>query len=328
MMPPRYAPCMTYPITQGLQRDVATLCAGRDRQVGSPGHTAARTHLLARFREIGLAPYAGSGFELAYEVRGTRFVNVVGVVAGRDADVRPVLLGAHYDSVRGTPGADDNAAAIAIALEVAVRLARHPAARPVVIAHFDAEEPPFFHSTAMGSTRFVADQMDGGVHVAIVLDLVGHAIGVPGLEDVIGVMGSESHEALARAVDAHAASFLPVVTLANRFMPDMSDHHAFRLAGAPYLFLTCGQWRHYHRSTDTPDVLDYGKMARVADLLEALVRDAADAEMDGAVEHDTTAIDTEHLRRVLGPQAGVLGLRGPGDFDRVVRQVVGAIQGV
>lgn len=319
---------MTNPIAQGLQRDVATLCAGGNRTVGSDGHRAARGHLLARFREIGLAPYAGDGYELPYEVRGTRFVNVVGVAAGRSADARPVLVGAHYDTISGTPGADDNAAAIAIALEVAGRLARAPAARPVVIAHFDAEEPPFFHSTAMGSTRFVADQMAGAVHAAIVLDLVGHAIAVPGLEDVIGVMGSESHEALARAVGAHANAFLPMVTLANRFMPDMSDHYAFRLAGAPYLFLTCGQWRHYHRYTDTPDVLDYGKMARVADLLEALVRNAAEAEMAGAVEHDTTAIDTEQLRRVLGPQAEVLGLRGPGDFDRVVRQVVGAIQGV
>jgi hypothetical protein len=65
---------MTNQIMEGLQHEVATPCAGRDRQVGSPGHTAARTHLLARFREIGLAPYADSGFELAYEIRGTRFV--------------------------------------------------------------------------------------------------------------------------------------------------------------------------------------------------------------------------------------------------------------
>lgn len=49
-------------------------------------------------------------------------------------------------------GADDNAAAIA--LEVAARLRARPAARPVVIAQFDAEEPPFFHAPAMGSTRF------------------------------------------------------------------------------------------------------------------------------------------------------------------------------
>jgi hypothetical protein len=311
-----------------LEVDVARLCATPHRQVGTRGHDLARAYLLERFRTIGLDPYAVAGFELPYEIRGTRFVNVVGVVAGLDAAARPVLIGAHYDSVPGTPGADDNAAAIAIALEVARRLVEVPAARPVVIAHFDAEEPPYFHTTAMGSTRFVADQMEGPVHAAIVLDLVGHAIGVPGLEDVIGVMGSESHEALAHVVDAHVASFLPVVTLANRFMPDMSDHYAFRLAGAPYLFLTCGQWRHYHSPTDTPEVLDYRKMARAANLLEALVRDAAEAEMDGAVEHDTTALDAEHLQEVLGPQVEALDLRGPRDFDRVVRQLVGAIQGV
>jgi hypothetical protein len=317
---------MMNPIVRRLERDVAALCAGRDRRVGSADHARARSYLADRFREIGLQPYSGAGFELGYEVRRTEFTNVVGVVAGRDADARPVLIGAHYDTVAGTPGADDNAAAIAIALEVARRLAAAPAPRPVVIAHFDAEEPPFFHSTAMGSTRFVSDQVHGPVHAALVLDLVGHAIGVPGLEDAIAIMGSESHGVLARAVDEHATSFLPVLTLANRFIPDMSDHYAFRTAGAPYLFLTCAQWRHYHAPTDTPDVLDYAKMARVADLLEALVRDVAAAAMDGAVEHDTTAGDTERLQRVLGPRAAALALNGPRDFDRVVWRVVSAIQ--
>lgn len=317
---------MTNSIEHRLRDDVVALCALGDRAVGSPGHTAARNHLLVRFQEIGLAPYDGAGFELAYEVRRTRFVNVVGVVEGRDADASPLLVGAHYDTVPGTPGADDNAAAVAVALEVAGRLARAPAARPVVVAHFDAEEPPYFHTTAMGSTRFVAEQLAGLVHAAIVLDLVGHAIAVPGLEGAIGVMGAESHVALARTVDRHAIAHLPVLTLANRFVPDMSDHGAFRVAGVPYLFLTCGQWRHYHRQGDTPEVLDYGKMALVADLLEALVRDVCEADMAGAVEHDTTALDTEHLRALLGPNAVALGLHGPADFDRVVRLVLGAIQ--
>lgn len=314
------------PLESRLMSDVSALCAFGSRPAGSQAHGAARAFLVRRLAETGLSAYGTDGYELPYRVRREGFVNVVGVAPGADEGLAPVLIAAHYDTVPGTPGADDNAAAIAVVLEVAARLAERPAARPVVIAHFDAEEPPYFHTTAMGSTRFVADQMRRLPHVAFVLDLVGHAISVPGLEDVLGVMGMESHPELAGAVSALASAHLPVVTLPNRFMPDMSDHYAFRLARVPYLFLTCGQWEHYHRPTDTPDRLDAVKMARVSDLLEALVRVGAALEMQGAVEHDTVALDTEHLRRVLGPMAAKLGLHGREDFDRVMRQLVAAIQ--
>jgi hypothetical protein len=310
-----------------LLADVHALCSLGPRPVGSPAHRGARSYLTRRFHGIGLSGYANGGHELAYEERGQTFVNLVGVAPGTDPERAPVLVGAHYDTVPSTPGADDNAAAIAIALEVAARLVERPAARPVVIAHFDAEEPPYFHSRAMGSVQFVAEQMRRRPHAALVLDLVGHAIAVPGLEEVLSVMGTESHPELAAAVAARASAHLPLLTLPNRFMPDMSDHYPFRVAGIPYLFLSCGQWEHYHRPSDTPERLDVAKMARTADLLEALVRDVSDREMDGAVEHDTLALDTRHLQRLLGPTAAALGLGGEEDFHRVVWRLVAAIQG-
>jgi Zn-dependent M28 family amino/carboxypeptidase len=309
-----------------LAADVRDLCRWQHRAHGSEGHAGARRFLLQRFEQLTLQPYDGRSFELAYEDRRLPFVNVVGVAPGAGHGGPPVLIGAHYDTVFGTPGADDNAAALAITLEVARRLRERPAERSVVIAHFDAEEPPYFHSSSMGSTRFVSDQMGESVHVAFVLDLVGQSVTVPGYEDVVGVMGSESHPALARALDARSDAFLPVLTLPNRILPDMSDHCAFRRANVPYLFLTCGQGPHYHRPTDTPDRLDYHKMARIADLLEALVRDASSLEMASAVEHDPSDLDTRHLRSILGDRAAALGLHGPRDFDRVVREVVRTIQ--
>jgi Zn-dependent M28 family amino/carboxypeptidase len=309
-----------------LAADVRDLCRWPHRAHGSEGHAGARRRLVERFEELGLQPYDGRSFELPYAHRRLPFVNVVGVAPGAGHGGPPVLIGAHYDTVVGTPGADDNAAALAITLEVARRLRERPAERSVAIAHFDAEEPPHFHAMSMGSSRFVAEQMGESVHAAFVLDLVGQSVTVPGFEDVVGVMGSESHPALARAVDARSSSFLPVVTLPNRILPDMSDHYAFRLANVPYLFLTCGQGPHYHRPTDTPDRLDHRKMARIADLLEALVRDAASLEMASAVEHDTSELDTRHLRSILGDRAAAVGLHGPRDFDRVVREVVRVIQ--
>ena len=70
-----------------------------------------------------------------------------------DAALRS-LIGAHYDSVIDAPCADDNAAAVAIALSAAGQLAGQTLNRDVVIALFDAEEPPYFHTESMGSTRF------------------------------------------------------------------------------------------------------------------------------------------------------------------------------
>src|SRR5690606_28579556 len=102
-----------------------------------------------------------------------------------EADLAPVVVGAHYDTVPSSPGADDNAASLAIVVEVARRLMRRGVARPVIIAAFDAEEPPYFHSRAMGSTRFVNDHRGEETHAAIILDLVAHRVPVPGLEDLV-----------------------------------------------------------------------------------------------------------------------------------------------
>jgi len=127
-----------------LRSDVEALCAVRDRRVGSPGHDAARAYLSQRYAAIGLRPY-GDTYELPYAGGGINFTNLLAVAPAKDAaanDAAPLLIAAHYDTVADTPGADDNAAAIAITLEVARRLTRQPAARPVLIAQFDAEEPP------------------------------------------------------------------------------------------------------------------------------------------------------------------------------------------
>lgn len=312
-----------------LQKDVEALCRFPTRAVGSAGHQAARAYLVERFAELGLAPYAGDSYEVAYGPAQELLVNVVGEVRGEDPALAPLLIGAHYDTVPTTPGADDNAASVAIALAVAGRLTASPTRRSVVIAHFDAEEPPRFHTPMMGSTRFVAEQMAEPVHAAIVLDLVGHSLTVPGFEALVAVMGTESHPRLAEVVGEANGHSLGVVTLPNRMSPDLSDHYAFRIAQHPYLFLTGGEGRHYHAPTDTPDTLDYDKMAKLVDLVEELVRRIAAVPLGRAAEHDTAEQDTANLRRLLGPAAAAsLGLRGSGDFERAMAALIGRIRGV
>lgn len=271
--------------------------------------------------EVGLEPYGGDAFALPYAGNGVEFTNLVGVARGREPHLDPILIGAHYDTAGPYPGADDNAAAVAIALAVAERLRTDPADRDVVIALFDAEEPPWFHSQWMGSTRFRERQQGGRMHAVVIMDLVGHAVPIPGAEDVVFVTGMESDPGLGRTIRARPElDELRVVTALNRYVGDMSDHHTYRLSRTPYLFATCGRWEHYHLTSDTPEKLDYGKMAAVAELIEHFARDTATRELSGPWESwDTTETDLELMRDAIGHVASGLGvsLESRRDIDRL-----------
>ena len=310
------------------------------RRVGSPGHAVAEKCIEARLREIGCVPYRGDSFRLPYTVGRTDFVNLVGSIpAANPTRSRPLLVGAHYDSVINAPCADDNAAAVAIALAVGQMAADHRSLdRDVVIAIFDAEEPPHFHNAAMRSTRFHEDQMDErGVHAAIIMDLVGHNLSLPAgmilsripglrwiperfpslagkdwrlpfIHNLLFMTGAESHPALAAVVGKHRRpKGLKVVPTLNRYIGDMSDHGAFRKGGVPYLFLSCGHWMHYHQKTDTPDRLSYGKMAAITALVFSLLGDLDGMELrrTGTEQfNDTFELERECLRRGFGPLHG------------------------
>ena len=140
--------------TGQLEGDVLALALPEGRMVGTPGHDQARCYLLDRMDAIGLRPFTGDSFELPYQVDGQEFCNLVGIAPGADPNKAPVLIGAHYDSVIPAPCADDNAAALAIALGAAEQPITTPAARTVVIAVSDAAEPPHYPGPSMGSTRF------------------------------------------------------------------------------------------------------------------------------------------------------------------------------
>lgn len=306
-----------------LRADVAALAGAGDRQVGSAGHAAAKRYLTGRLAGLGLEPYAAD-YSLPY-APALGLSNLVAVVPGRDRGLAPVVVGAHHDTVPGTPGADDNAAAVAAALVVAERLVTRPAERDVVVALFDAEEPPYFQGPYMGSTAFYRRQRHGPVHAAVVMDLVGHATPIPGAADLLVVTGMESDPALGGVVRGAAGSPLSLVTVPNRHVGDMSDHHVFRLERVPYLFLTCGRWEHYHAPTDTPGRLDYRKLAHVTNVVETLVRGVAATELAGPWEdHDTTDADLASVRAALGPAAAALGieLRTDADLGRLVKALM------
>jgi hypothetical protein len=317
--------------------------------VGSPGHAAARDYLLGRLQQLDLAPYRPDSLDLPYRAGRREFHNLAGVVPGTDRARRPLLIGAHYDSVDTACFADDNAAAVAIALSAAEVLSTARLSRDVVIALFDAEEPPHFLSPSMGSTRFYEDQrLPAGFDGALIMDLVGHDVSLgnlplPGVRaaDLLFVTGAESHPTLATVLrSVSGQGTMPIVATLNRYVGDMSDHHVFRVHEVPYLFLTCGQWEHYHQVTDTPDRLNYAKMGRICEVLVDLVR-RLDAESltprgtsaSGGNEHDTTALEIELFNNVFGAALpGVLSglglrrLQTRSDLDNLVEALQGTFR--
>lgn len=330
-------------LISALRADVDAICLPEGRMVGSPGHRIVRERLAHRLREIGCEPWKGRTFALPYAYGGESFCNLSGVIRGSNPRLAPILVGAHYDSVMAAPCADDNAAAVAIALTVGERVAESQALeRDLVVALFDAEEPPYFRSPAMGSIRFWEDQRDGRpVHAALIMDLVGHDVGsdrvAPGplaslnqaLAPMLFIAGTESHPGL-RHVHERAGTVdgLSLVPTLNRYVGDMSDHGVFRENGVPYLFLSCGRWAHYHRDTDTPDRLNYEKMDRIARqvLAFAAALDSAELPQTGREQFaETLDIEISRLSLALGSGWGTM-LKGRGieevtsraEMDRLV----------
>ena len=250
-------------------------CAGR--LAGSPEGAAARAIIADGLRGLGLEPAA----QPVPEVGGENLMARVGSGGGR-----VVLVGAHHDHLGRSPdgdaywGADDNAAAVALLLELGRALAADPpAGGDVLLVAFDAEEPPWF---ILGSSTFVETPPIplARVELMIALDLVGHAVGPPEAPPVVRetllALGAEKSGGTAAVVDAAAAGLARVQVRRAGIdtIPPLSDYEPFRAAGVPFLFLTCGRWRHYHRVTDTPDRLDYEKLAATTRFVERLCHGA------------------------------------------------------
>lgn len=265
-----------------------------------------------------LQPVPGCGANVLAEVPG----------AGPLAE-RAIVVAAHYDHLgkagggQAYWGADDNAAAVAILVEVGRELVGQRAAgRRVILAAYDGEEPPHFLAGTMGSMYHVAHPTVplANIDMMVCMDLCGHAIGPEGLpaavRDSVFVLGAELSEGTAALVDTAAE---PGGIYPRRVdldvIPPLSDYYAFREAGVPVLFLTCGRWQHYHRITDTPDRLDYRKIAATVDYLARLVqqlraRPEAPVRLHGNARDDaSTVASLLALARLLASDAATAAVK-------------------
>ena len=206
------------------------------------------------------------------------------------------MIGAHYDSVPGSPGADDNASAVAGLLELARMLKNHRCACGLNFAAFVNEESPSFGSDFMGSMQYARLLKERGEIVAfmIALEMIGcfdkrkyqnYPLRLmrrfyPRTGGFIGVVGDfRSHRpvlALARAMRRQGLVPTSALVAPRQFGGiDRSDHSAFWRHGFKALMVTDTAFfrnENYHRETDTIDTLDFKVMADVvASLFAALV---------------------------------------------------------
>ena len=236
-----------------LTAEEAALAVSLKRHIAT---IAAREHNVAHYDELEkVARYIASALaSLGYTVgrqefladgKPVRNIDVAVEPAGQRADPDVIVVGAHYDSVFGSPGANDNASGAAAVIELA-RLLRDldgVGAKRIRLALFVNEEPPYFRTEAMGSLHYAR---------ALVRETM-------------------------RSFRAHTA-FPTIGGVAPGFIPGIawSDHWAFAEHGFPAVMVTDTapfRYPHYHRSSDTPDKVDAENVARVVKGIERVIRD-------------------------------------------------------
>jgi Zn-dependent M28 family amino/carboxypeptidase len=231
-----------------------------------------------------------------FEVEGRAVANIEAERQGCGRPDRILVIGAHYDSVDDSPGANDNASGVAVMLELARMHAASSARVTVRFVAFVNEEPPYFMTTSMGSWRYAAEAAARGEDIVtmISLETIGcysEEIGSQRYPFPFGMvfpsrgnfLAMVSNIGSARALRAAAKAFrsatcLPLVASpAPASIPGVawSDHWSFWRHGYPALMFTDTapyRYPHYHSDSDTPDRLDYDRMARVLTGCAAVIR--------------------------------------------------------
>ncbi|MEW5943347.1 MAG: M28 family peptidase [Pseudomonadota bacterium] len=254
----------------------------------------AASYIEAALRSSGYAVTSQS-----FTVAGKTVRNIEAELVGTSAPGEIVLVGAHYDTVRGTPGANDNASGIAAMLEIARLLAGRPSRRSVRFVAFVNEEPPFFYTGDMGSRHYAQRTRARGENIAAMLSLetLGYytdapdsqrypfpfGLVYPGTGDFVAFVGNLASRELVRgcvrSFRSHTA-FPSQGLAAPGWMGSVhwSDHWSFWREGYPALMVTdtaLFRYPDYHARSDTPDKLNYERLARVTSGLARLTVELA-----------------------------------------------------
>jgi len=269
---------------------------------------ASREHNQFRFAELeASARYIERTFEgYGYRVQAHRIEVPAGEVRNIEVEVKGaalaseiIVVGAHYDSVVGAVGANDNGSGVAAVLELARLFREAKPARTLRLVAFVDEEPPFFKTNQMGSRVYARRSKERGENIAAMfsLETIGYysdrprsqrypfplGFFYPSTGNFIAFVSNLSSRALLHEVLAsfrRHAEFPSESVAAPAFIPgvDWSDHWSFWKEGYAALMVTDTapyRYPYYHTVQDTPDKVDYERAARVVTGLQRMLWELA-----------------------------------------------------
>lgn len=235
-----------------------------------------------------------------YMVDNKTVQNIAAELPGSSLFQEIIIVGAHYDSILGSPGANDNASGIAVLLELSRLLAHEQLQRTIRFVAFTNEEPPFFATLDMGSYVYASRAKIREEHIVAMLSLESmgyyadeknsqtYPVQVlnywyPTVANFIAFVGNIGSYSLIRQVTGifrQHAKFPSEGIAAPAWVKGVgsSDHASFWQQGYPGIMITDTapfRYPYYHRTSDTPDKIDYCRTARVADGLAKAIADLA-----------------------------------------------------
>ncbi|MBP0015237.1 MAG: M28 family peptidase [Roseofilum sp. SBFL] len=289
------------PLTVEEQALAKELEADVKEIASEPHNYLAYNNLLATAQYLE-TEFTRAGYQVnhyQYSIDAQEFDNLEVEIPGTTKAEEIIVIGAHYDSVAHVPGANDNGSGAAAVLALARRFAGKPQQRTLKFLEFVNEENPFGWTEDMGSLIYakICKQRQDNIVGMMSLETMGYYSDKPGSQQypaplnlfyplqgnfiafvgnldsgnwVRQVIGSFRQHTLFPSEGAALPNFLPGV--------GWSDHWSFWQQGYPALMVTDTapfRYPYYHRAEDTPDKIDYGKLARVVAGLERVIRDVA-----------------------------------------------------
>ncbi len=258
------------------------------RHIGKPSSLEAAANLI----EHEFAQLGDSIERHTFDAGDRPATNLVIQRNGSRAPEECVILAAHYDTIPETPGADDNASAVAVMIEVARLLSEHRFRRTIRYVALTNEEWPHFATESMGSIAYArrCRQRNECIHAMLCLEMVGYFTNEPASQQIppgipralrcafpgrgnflaaVGNLASwRLHWPFRRGFKSATRFPLYSISLPEKISAiRLSDNSSFWDQGYPALMLTDTSFLrnpHYHLPTDTPETLDYTAMAEVA----------------------------------------------------------------
>jgi Zn-dependent M28 family amino/carboxypeptidase len=273
-----------------LETHLSQIARDRDPYLATAGHFFVQEYIRQQFGQFGSVEIH------TFSVRGKTCQNLILNLpsqAGSQKELPPILIGAHYDAVPGTPGADDNATGMAVLLELARMFAAQPTKHPLRLVAFDMEEYGL-----LGSTDYAAKlkQEQQPLRLMISLEMLGYCDPTPGAQnypsplerfypnrgDFIALIGNwrtiRDLISISRSIRKVGvpSQWLPVPNR-GKIVPQTrrSDHAPFWDAGYPAMMVTDTAFMrnpNYHKPSDTIATLDLDFLTGVCQGLESGIR--------------------------------------------------------